>query len=226
MQVAALTCFWGPIQGRSLASYVDISHFLQGVHCLWLLVHLLVPSWDFSLVLCALTCATFKLLRVTSLKDLTLKTVLLVAVTSACRISEIQTLSCQDLFLFFSSEGVAIHLVPAFLPNVLSEFHLNHLVLLPTFWRDQGPEHTPPHLLDVSRVLWHYLKVTNPFRLSYHLFVLHTWSRRGADVSKAMIAQWVKKAIELVYVLQNKPVPVGLRAHSTWAQAMSWAERS
>lgn len=44
--------------------------------------------------------------------------------------------------------------------------------------------------------------------------------------SKAFIARWLKEAIASAYILSDRVVPVGLRAHSTKMQAASCAECS
>lgn len=71
------------------------------------------PSWDLSLVLQGLMKVPFEPLEDASLKVLTLKTILLLAVTSARGISEIQALSNAEPFFRclpdrsrFSSKGV------------------------------------------------------------------------------------------------------------------------
>lgn len=57
------------------------------------------PKWDLSLVLQGLTKAPFEPIEEASLRFLTLKTILLVAVTSARRISELQALSIKEPFM-------------------------------------------------------------------------------------------------------------------------------
>ena len=71
------------------------------------------PKWDLSLVLQALTKSPFE-----PLKMLTLKTILLVAVTSARRISELQALSIKEPFMRCLPDRLVLRTDPAFLPKV------------------------------------------------------------------------------------------------------------
>lgn len=82
------------------------------------------PKWNLSLVLQGLTKSPFEPIEEASLRFLTLKTILLVAVTSGRRICEIQALSTQEPFMRY---------LPAFLPKVSSVFHLTQEVILSTF---------------------------------------------------------------------------------------------
>lgn len=65
------------------------------------------PKWDLSLVLQGLTKSPFEPLEDTSLRFQTLKKILLVAIPSARRITEIQALSIKEPFTLWTLEGAS-----------------------------------------------------------------------------------------------------------------------
>ncbi|XP_029471517.1 uncharacterized protein LOC115098760 [Rhinatrema bivittatum] len=228
VQVAALALLRGQVHGRTLSAHPDVVRFLRGAKQLRPPFRSPCPSWSLNLVLKALCSVPFEPIRRATVKDLTLKVVFLVAVASARRVSELQALSCREPFLRITDSGVSLRTVPSFLPKVVSAFHLNQTVDLPSFSEaDRSlPNYRDLRRLDVRRALLGYLEVTNPFRKSDHLFVLWGGPRRGQAASKTTIARWLKEAIGSAYLLHGKSVPVGLKAHSTRSQAASWAECS
>ncbi|XP_029451017.1 heterogeneous nuclear ribonucleoprotein A1 isoform X1 [Rhinatrema bivittatum] len=226
VQVSALGCLRGKFEGSSLACHPDVARFLRGVRNLRPPLRAPCPSWSLNLVLEGLTVAPFEPLRRASLKDLTLKTVFLVAIASARRVSELQALWCREPFLRISASGVSLCTVPSFLPKVVSAFHVNQSVDLPSFSEKelQSSHGSDLKRLDVRRVLLRYLEVTNDFRRSDHLFVLWQGPKKGLQASKATIARWLTCSIASTYIGCGKSVPDGLKAHSLRSQASSWAE--
>ena len=91
-----------------------------------------VPPWDLYLVLEALKHPPFEPLGNVALKWLSLKTAFLLAITSARRIGELHALSVHRDCCTFSPEGskVVLRPNPAFLPKVLSDFHLSQSIEL------------------------------------------------------------------------------------------------
>lgn len=118
---------------------------------------MLVPFWDLSIVLQVLKQRSFKSLKRAILKDLALKNVFLIAITLAQSVSELQAFSCQDPFLSFSAEGVMLRTVPFFLPNVMSNFHINQSISLPSFPEGKSTGSIDLCWLDLARSLRHYL---------------------------------------------------------------------
>lgn len=104
-------------------------------------------------------------------KDLTLKAVFLVAICSACRILELQALSCRAPFLLITKEKVILRPVLSFLLKVVSSFHLNQTITLPAFSASGlDSESGKLWLLDIHQTLRRYLKRTLEFRRSDYLF--------------------------------------------------------
>ncbi|XP_029453156.1 protein-glutamate O-methyltransferase isoform X1 [Rhinatrema bivittatum] len=226
VQVAALGCFWGTVEGRTLSSHPDIVRFLKGAKHLCPPLRAPCPSWNLKVVLKVLGSPPFEPLKRATLKDLTLKVVFLVAITLAWMVSKLQALSCREPFLRISDSGVSLRTVPSFLPKVVASFHLNQLVELPSFLHLDSSDSLSKELkkLDVRQALLRYLEITNSFRVSDHLSVLWKGPKKGNMASKTTISRWLKEAINLAYLLTGRPLPLGVKVHSTRSQAASWAE--
>ena len=149
------------------------------------------------------------------------------AVTSLRRVSELAALSCLDPFLVFHQDKVVLRPVPSFLPKVVSAFHLNEDIVLPSLCPSPShPRERELHRLDVVRALKVYLEVTRSFRRTDSLFVVPEGSRRGMAASKVAIARFVKMAVTEAYLAKGKVPPLGVTAHSTRAVGASWAQRN
>ncbi|XP_040197924.1 uncharacterized protein LOC120930813 [Rana temporaria] len=184
------------------------------------------PTWDLSLVLQTLVEFPFEPLEDISVKLLTLKTIFLVAITSARRVSELQALSVREPFLTILEDRVVLKTDPGFLPKVASTFHRSQDIVLPSFCSSpQGDQEKKFSFLDVRRTLLAYLEVTKTFRKTDALFVLFSGTHKGKGASKATLARWIKQAISESYKIREVPTPF-VTAHSTRALAASWAERA
>ncbi|XP_073420032.1 uncharacterized protein [Dendrobates tinctorius] len=93
-----------------------------------------VPPWDLNPVLEALTRPPLEPLDSISLKHLSLKTVLLVALTSARRVSDIQALSIEPPFLLTFQDQLILKPDPSYLPKVAGKFHRSQEIHLPSFF--------------------------------------------------------------------------------------------
>ncbi|CAJ0926027.1 unnamed protein product [Ranitomeya imitator] len=148
----------------------------------------------------------------------------LVAITSIRRVSELAALSCRPLFLVIHQDKVVFRPPPSFLPKVVSTFHLNEDIVLPSFF----PAPTHPlerslNKLDLVRAVRIYLDRTSSFRKTDSFFVIPDGTRRGQPASKATIARWIRMAILEAYRVKNRVPPPGIKAHSTRAVGASWA---
>lgn len=183
------------------------------------------PNWDLSVVLQALTKEPFEPLQRISLRNLTLKTLFLVAITSARRIGELHALSVKRPFLTIYTDRIVLKTDPGFLPKVASAHNRSQEIILPTFCSNpSGEKEGKFHNLDVRRTLLQYLEVTSNFRSSDSLFILFSGKKKGQQASKGSIARWLKSAILAAYSQSGLSPPLGIKAHSTRAQATTWAE--
>ncbi|CAJ0936285.1 unnamed protein product, partial [Ranitomeya imitator] len=128
-QVSALSILFQ----KTLASRLQVKTFFQGV------AHAIPPyrapveAWDLNLVLDVLKVSPFEPLREIPLSVLSWKVAFLVAITSIRRVSELAALSCRPPFLVIHQDKVVFRPPPSFLPKVVSTFHLNEDIVLPSF---------------------------------------------------------------------------------------------
>uniref|UniRef100_A0A803JK98 Reverse transcriptase domain-containing protein n=1 Tax=Xenopus tropicalis TaxID=8364 RepID=A0A803JK98_XENTR len=221
-QISALSILF---QER-IAHHNDIRTFLQGVSRIKPPFRHPVPPWDLNLVLNALTEPPFEPLDSADLCVLTWKTVFLIAISSIRRVSELSALSCSPPFLIFQEDRAVLRTAPGFLPKVVSPFHINTEISLPSFCNKPSNEKEAKlHRLDVVRALKTYVSRTKSFRRSDTLFVLPSGPRKGLPATKTTLARWIKEAIRRSYLARRRTPPLRLRAHSTRELGASWAHR-
>ncbi|XP_068121307.1 uncharacterized protein [Hyperolius riggenbachi] len=185
------------------------------------------PPWDLNTVLQAFSLHPFEPLSEISEKNLTLKAVFLLAICSARRVNEIQALSIDEPYCIVSDDRITLKMDPTFLPKVVSDFHRSQEIYLPSFCPNpSNDKERKLQAVDVRRCILQYMEVTNSWRRSRAMFVLHSGPNRGRQASKATIARWLRQAISLAYSVQNKRVPASIKAHSTRSMSTSWAERA
>jgi len=95
--------------GRSAFSQLLMARFLLGVRRQLPVVHTSSPQWDLPLVLKALVTEPFEPLERSSLKALSLKAALLLALTSAKRVSELTALSVHPSYLLIRGDHSGQH---------------------------------------------------------------------------------------------------------------------
>lgn len=169
----------------------------------------------------------FEPLEAVSLKYVALKTVMLLALTSAKRVSVLRALSVRPVCLQFGPglSKVCLCPNPAFIPKVLDSAFSWRAVELETF-------HPPPfsseeegrlHSLCPVRALHVYVRRTADFRKVDQLFVSWASPHKGKPVSSQRLSHWIVEAISLAYTCRGLQPPQGMMAHSTRGVATSWA---
>ncbi|KAL3979316.1 patched 2 [Sarotherodon galilaeus] len=204
-----------------------VCRFMRGARRTLPVSRPLVPLWDLSVVLDALSHHPFEPIGAVGLKFLSLKTTLLLALTTAKRVSKLQALSihpsCLQLALGLTKARLRPN--PAFVPKVLETSYRCSTVELLAF-------HPPPFSSETEqglntlcpvRALGTYVDRTAGFRKSEQLFVSWASSHKGRPVSRQRLAHWIVEAIALAYSCKGSQAPPGLRAHSTRGVATSWA---
>ncbi|XP_069828720.1 uncharacterized protein [Dendropsophus ebraccatus] len=223
VQVSALGCFFD----SPIAEHRWVKRFFKAVSRLKPKISNLTPPWDLNLVLQALTQKPFEPIQELSTRFLTLKTIFLVAITSAKRVGEIQALSTEEPYLTVLDDRIVLKLNPSFLPKVVSNFHRSQDIILPSFCDPpKNDQEICFHTLDVRRAVLTYLQNTKTWRIDANLFLQFQGPNRGKKASKASISRWMKSAIAEAYKASNREVPKALKAHSTRAMSVSWAEKS
>ncbi len=211
----------------TLFSHPLVKRFLAGVCRLRPPPRASTPTWDLSLVLDALCGPPFEPLDDVSLRLLSLKTSLLLALTTAKRVSDLCALSTRADCLIISGDRTRAVLRPnpAFIPKVISRAFRAQSCELRAFFPPphSGEEERRLHSLCPVRALSRYLECTASIRSSPQLLICYGGSRAGLPLSKQRLSHWLCEAIGLAYESMRCPVPPGIRAHSTRGVAASAA---
>ena len=210
--------------GKPVGQHRLVRQFMKGAHNLHPVSKPLVPSWDLALVLDSLSRAPFEPLEGISMKLLSLKTALLLALVTARRVSDVHALSVSPECMRFNGDArVVLKTNPAFLPKnrLLAPVPIELAAFYPPPFASD--EERRGHNLCPVRMLKVYLDRTKAVRTTTQLFV--SWDPRapGRPITKIRLSQWIVEAIEQAYTSRDRAPPVGLRAHSTRGLAASWA---
>lgn len=208
----------------SLYSSRIIQQFFKGLFRMFPPIWRPPPAWHLNVVLAQFMRHPFEPIHKADLKHVTWKVSLLLALTSAKRVSDIQAFTIEKPFLLFSPSSVILRTNPSFMPKVPSDFHLNYPVTLKTFFPDpQTPAERSLHTLDVKRCIKFYLQWTSSCRKSSQLFVAYGRMHQGQPVSKPTIARWITETIVFCHQQAGRPLSSPPHAHSTRAVSSSTA---
>lgn len=139
---------------------------------------------------------------------LTLKSIFLVAITSARQVSELCSLSTNPNLCLFQEDRVILQLDPSFMPKVNSVFHQPQEVVLPTLCLNPlSSKERVWHSLDVKRALSFYLDRMKEFRKSDAIFILFEGPSRGKKASKGSLSQWLRASILEAYKALGRDPP-------------------
>lgn len=208
-------------RGFSDGSSVSNSSFLSKICRSFLLkrppVKSLTPAWSLPSVLKVLMQAPFEPLATTSLRNLTLKTVFLVAVASGHRVSTLGALCLDRGHIRWEPSGVRLIPKPGFLAKNQGVSSPVVEIFLPKISSFSAVE--DDKLWCPVRALKWYVNRTEKFRSSSSLFVA-TVAPFGA-VSSVTLSKWLVECIKMAgpeAIFADK-----IRAHDTRALSTSWA---
>lgn len=223
--VAAISCHHAMIGNATVGSHNLVSLFLKGAQRLNPPSALRTPAWELDLVLDTLCGPPFEPLARAELKWLSYKTAFLLAITSAKRVSELHALSVSNTCMRWNPDGSGVTLWPnvAFLPKVLSTSHLNQPIRLAQFNPPPGERTDRLERLCPVRALRAYVGATTSIRRSEQLFICHGDRNRGQALSKQRLSHWIVDVISHAYEASNRPMPPGIRCHSTRSVSTSRA---
>jgi hypothetical protein len=192
------------ITGDSLVEGGTLADFLKNMKQSVPVTKLKFPKWELGVVLRGLRSETFEPLDQVDLRYLTFKTVFLVALASAARVSEISALSAQEGFIRIKPDKSKITLKPfeGFLAkNQRSsepprEFTIKSL-------RHHVQTGDPERLLCPVRAIRIYLDRTNEFRgLRKRLFISYR-PKISREIGVNTISRWLRETIKLSYQVQK-----------------------
>ena len=158
---------------------------------------------------------------------LCLKVVLLVALTTTKRVSELQAFSVSPECLRFAQDGGTVFLRPnaVFVPKNL---HVSEQPVELEAFRPPpfaSPEDERLHRLCPVRTLGCYVRRTQQVRTTSQLFVTHGPGLGGKPASRPTLSRWLVEAIRLAYTSRGVGPLEGIRAHSTRGVSSSRAVR-
>jgi len=224
---AAISSCHEGLGGSPVFAHPLVKRFLQGVRRQRPVTRTSVPQWELPLVLEALTRDPYEPLECSSLKALSFKTALLLALTSAKRVSELCALTVHPSCLLIRGDrsGAILKPNPSFFPkNIRSSFR-SRVIQLEAF-------HPPPHrdsreaklhLLCPVRALTCYVDRTATVRTTSQLLVCYGDGTAGKALSKKRLARWLCECIFSAYSQAGREPPIVVRAHSTRGVAASTA---
>ncbi len=165
----------------------------------------------------------FEPLQSVDLRNLMLKTALLLALSSVKCMGDMQTLLVSPSCLKFGPNNSKIVLKPrhGYIPKVLSTLFGAQVITLSALHpleKDQGL-----NLLCPVRALIIYIERSAPFRQSEQFFVCFGSRTKGSPVTKQKLFRWIINAITLAYFSLGQQCPMGARVRSTRGIASSWA---
>ncbi len=225
--VAAIAAFRSPQRGQSIVRNAMVVSFLKGARRLHPPRPPSVPPWDLDVVLRALSQPPFEPLTSVGLKELSLKTTLLLALTSAKRIGDLHAFSVDSDCIRFGPGDCSVTLRPrmGYVPKSLSTPFKTQTVSLSALSSESTASREADAQTSVCpvRALRIYIDRSASFRQSDQLFVCYGGCARGRAVSKQRLSHWIVDAITAAYTSQGLECPLHIRGHSTRAIASSWA---
>ncbi|KAI2650701.1 Glycerol kinase [Labeo rohita] len=202
-----------------------VTRFLRGALRLRPPTRPYIPTWDLAVVLEALCRPPFEPLEETPDHLLTIKTALLLALTSLKRVGDLQALSVAPSHLEFAPGMTKAFLYPrpGYVPKVPT--NTPQPVVLQAFCPPpfREPDQQKQNCICPVRALDAYVHRTALWRKSEQLFVCYSPPKKGHPATKQTISRWIVDAISTSYESSDLPSPMGLRAHSTRATAVSKA---
>ncbi len=140
MYLAAISACHKGFGDKPAGQHQLICRFMNGVRRKLPVSRPMVPLWDLAVVLDALSQHPFEPLEMVGLKFLSLKKALLLALTTAKRVSDLQALSTRPACLQFApgASKVCLRPNPAFIPKVVESAYKCPTVELRAF-------HPPPY---------------------------------------------------------------------------------
>ena len=201
--------------------------FLAGVRRLRPVARATAPQWVLPLVLNTLYGAPFEPLGGASLKWLSVKTALLLALATGKRVSDLQALSIQAGCLVISGDAskAVLRPNPSFVPKVVQSPFAARPVELAAFFpppHASGEEERLPALCPVC-ALAEYIRRTAGVRSTSQFLVCYGPGKVGSPLSKQRLSHWLCEGIVHAYEAAGRPTPGSVRAHSTRGMAASAA---
>ncbi len=187
-----------------------------------------VPPWDLEVVLRALSQPPFEPLASVDLKELSLKTALLLALASAKRIGDLHAFSVDSDCICFGPGDCSVTLRPrpGYVPKSLSTPFRMQTVSLSALSSESLTSRDADAQTSVCpvRALWGFTLTVRPAFGNLTSFLCATVVvRRAGPCQNRDFSHRIVDAITAAYTSRGLEYPLHIRAHSTRAIASSWA---
>jgi len=207
--------YMGGSDGSQIKDNQSLKLLLVGMFNARPMVRKIWPSWDLSIVLEKLQKQPFEPLSAASLRDLTIKTLFLIAISSGRRCSELHALAIGNNMIF-SESGVTLYFKPAFLAKNESQDFTASPLFIPYF--NKNSKRSLRLNCPVRAISW-YLQRTQTIRdKCQQLFI--TTKKPFRPAAKSTLAGWLVDVIMRTEALDDIGTP---KAHSVRAFSSSWA---
>ena len=184
----------------------------------------LLPKWDLGCVLVSLCKEPYEPLHKTSLLNLTRKTVFLLALATASRVSEIHAFSVDSEHLRFNKPdgSVSLRTQTGFLAKNQLPSRCPDDILIPNLAKTLKRKDFN-RLLCPVRALKCYVKQTKTIRKGRNRLFLPVQGNH--DINKGSVSGWISSVIRLAYkdLSKKKLALLNIRAHEVRALATSWS---
>ncbi len=223
--VAAIAAFCSQQGGQSIGRNAMVVSFLKGARRLHPPRPPSVPPWDLEVVSRALSQPPFEPLTSVGLKELSLKTTLLLALASAKRIGDLHAFSVDSIRFGPGDCSVTLRPRMGYVPKSLSTPFKTQTVSLSALSSESTASREADAQTSVCpvRALRIYINRSASFRQSDQLFVCYGGCARGRAVSKQRLSHCIVDAITAACTSQGLECPLHIRRHSTRAIDSSWA---
>ncbi len=222
---AGIASYHAPMGGQSVGKDPLITCFLRGVMRLRPRVRSRVPPWDLAVVPKALCKPPFEPIEEVSERLLTLKTVLILVISSLKRVGDLQALSVAPSFIDFVPGLAKVFLYPraGYVPKVPSS--APRPVVLQAFCPPpfREPDQEKLNCMCPVRALDAFVHRTALCRKTDQLLVCYGPPKKGLPAAKQTLSWLIVDAIIVAYESSDLPSPLGVKAHSTRGMAASKA---
>ncbi|KAL0203744.1 hypothetical protein M9458_001762, partial [Cirrhinus mrigala] len=200
---STLKAYHAPLGGLSVGKDPLVVRFLRGV----------------------LKLRPFEPIEEISVRFLTIKTALLLALTSLKQVGDLQALSVAPSYLEFAPGMTKAFLYPkaGYVPKVptTTPQSVEVQAFCPPAFRE--PDQQKHNCMCPVRALDAYVHRAALWRKSDQLFVCYGPPKKGHPATKQTLSRWIVDAISTAYESSDLPSPLGVKAHSTRAMAASRA---
>jgi hypothetical protein len=200
-----------------------LSHLLKGLEIAHPRQSLTIPSWDLGVVMSALRCAPYEPLGSAPLKELTFKTVFLLAMASGGRRSELQALMFDDNYCQFAPFGAQVKLSfnPSFIRKNQKVTETNAPLVIPAIPTGQAQYGHPN--CPVRALKYYHRRTKDPLlrKGRSHMFIPLKDVKPGHEISSSTISRWICSTIIDAHQALSDPLPAGIKAHEVRAVATS-----